>query len=281
MPDNKPVSDNAAPTVIENPWRRLREYTDARIGLGRAGISLPTRELLEFQLAHARARDAVHFPLDVAALVDELKPILAPKLPGDPIVLHSEAEDRYTYLQRPDLGRVLSDEAQEQLSAVADRDKGFDLALVVVDGLSSSAVQSNAVPFLTAFLQALEQDERDWTLAPVTVVEQGRVAIGDVIGASLKARAVAVLIGERPGLSAPDSLGIYLTWAPGPAMTDANRNCISNVRPAGLGFEQASQRLLYLLHEAHRLKLSGVGLKDRTEEVVVDNTQTNRNFLAN
>lgn len=273
--------DKITPAVIQNPWRRLREYTDARIGLGRAGISLPTQEMLEFQLAHARARDAVHFPLDVTALVEELKSIRVPQMPDDPVVLHSQAEDRYTYLQRPDLGRALSEVTQAKLEAIADHDNGFDLAVVIVDGLSSSAVQNNAVPFMKAFLRDLEQDDQSWSLAPVTVVEQGRVAIGDVIGACLKARAVAVLIGERPGLSSPDSLGIYLTWGPRPAMTDANRNCISNVRPAGLRFEQASQRLLYLLREAHRLKVSGVGLKDRTEEVVIDNTQTNKNFLTN
>ncbi|WP_111494688.1 ethanolamine ammonia-lyase subunit EutC [Marinobacter bohaiensis] len=275
------MSDRNKPPVIDNPWRALRQYTDARIGLGRAGISLPTSEMLEFQLAHARARDAVHFPLDVDRLLEELAALDSPLLSGvAPLRLHSQADDRATYLQRPDLGRELSSASSEKLAEPDLATDGYDLALVVVDGLSSSAVQANAVPFLSAFLQDLAQERDDWRLAPLTVVEQGRVAIGDAVGAALKARVVAVLIGERPGLSSPDSLGLYLTWNPRPGLNDADRNCVSNVRPAGLPVEQASQRLLYLLREAFRLKLSGVGLKDRTEEVVVDASSDNRNFLT-
>lgn len=277
------MSDQPKPPVIDNPWRVLRQYTDARIGLGRAGISLPTSEMLEFQLAHARARDAVHFPLDVEPLLAELTALEDKHLTGLPMRLHSQSEDRFTYLQRPDLGRKLSEASRNEVAAAADdAGEAFDLALVVVDGLSSSAVQNNAVPFIRAFLKDLEREPVALKLAPITVVEQGRVAIGDEIGEALNARAVAVLIGERPGLSSPDSLGVYLTWNPRPGLNDADRNCISNVRPAGLRFESASQRLLYLVREAFRLKLSGVGLKDRTEEAaVVDASSDNKNFLTN
>ncbi|MCM0614199.1 ethanolamine ammonia-lyase subunit EutC [Marinobacter sediminum] len=267
--------------VTENVWRTLRRYTDARIGLGRAGISLPTSELLTFQLAHARARDAVHFPLDVNRLVESLKNVDKLTAFASPMLLHSQAEDRFTYLQRPDLGRRLSEQGRERLLAAEQLETPApDLAIVIVDGLSSSAIQNNVVPFLDSFLSDLERERRDWQLAPLTIVEQGRVAIGDEIGALLKARMVVVLIGERPGLSSPDSLGIYLTFGPESGLSDARRNCISNVRPAGLNFEDASQRLLYLIREAARLKLSGVGLKDRTEEVVIEQDQTSNNFLT-
>ncbi len=268
--------------VTENVWRTLRRYTDARIGLGRAGISLPTSELLAFQLAHARARDAVYFPLDVDRLVESLKSVDKLIALGAPVLLHSQAEDRFTYLQRPDLGRRLSEQGRERLMAAEQPEAPApDLAIVIVDGLSSSAVQNHVVPFLDRFLSDLEREPRDWKMASLTIVQQGRVAIGDEIGALLRARMVVVLIGERPGLSSPDSLGIYLTFGPESGLSDARRNCISNVRPAGLNFEDASQRLLYLIREADRLKLSGVGLKDRTEEVVIENQRTNNNFLTN
>ncbi len=276
------MTDHRKGLVTINAWRSLRRYTDARIGLGRAGISLPTSELLEFQLAHARARDAVHFPLAVGQLVEDLSHLDSKAIASEPVCLHSQAADRLTYLQRPDLGRRLSPSAQGALLAAQDSEKPApDLALVVVDGLSSSAVQANVTPFLERFLADFEQERQSWRLAPLTIVQQGRVAIGDEIGALLRARMVVVLIGERPGLSAPDSLGIYLTFGPKVGLSDAHRNCISNVRPAGLRFEDASQRLLYLIREADRLKLSGVGLKDRTEEVVIENNQANNNFLTN
>ncbi len=269
------------PIVTGNVWRVLRQFTDARIGLGRAGVSLPTHELLKFQLAHAQARDAVHFPLDVERLVDDLAESSTALPEKSPLRLKSQAEDRLTYLQRPDLGRCLSQESAECLAGHRASDPGeSDIAIVIVDGLSSSAIQNNAVPMVTQFLRDLENDSGDWRLAPLTIVEQGRVAIGDQIGECLGASVVVVLIGERPGLSSPDSLGIYLTWGPESGLSDARRNCISNVRPAGLSFEHASQRLLYLMREARRLGISGVGLKDRTEEVVIEKTANNKNFLT-
>lgn len=275
MSDNKPL-------VTENLWRTLRQFTDARIGLGRAGISLPTSELLAFQLAHARARDAVHTPMDSGKLLADLQ-TLGSLLPAQaPKLLKSQALDRQMYLQRPDLGRVLAEASAAELAPEAAADSGkLRLAIVIADGLSSCAVQNNAVPMLERFLQDLESSQKNWELAPVSIVEQGRVAIGDQVGELLGASAVVVLIGERPGLSSPDSLGIYLTWAPATGLSDARRNCISNVRPAGLSFDNASQRLLYLLREAQRLGISGVQLKDRTEEVVIEKSGNNKNFLTN
>ncbi len=266
--------------VVDNPWRRLREFTDARIGLGRAGISLPTSEMLAFQLSHAQARDAVHFPLDVDALCAQLSGLNS--LPNDaPLHLYSQAPDRTTYLQRPDLGRLLDDASREQLAALPAASSQSDLAIVIVDGLSSLAVQQNAAAFLAPLLELLQAESEAWQLAPVTVVEQGRVAIGDGIGELLNARAVLLLIGERPGLSSPDSLGLYLTWNPKSGLNDAARNCISNVRPAGLPYAEAARRVLYLLREARRLKLSGVKLKDRTQDEVIEHSGGGgKNFLV-
>ncbi len=249
----------------------MRRYTDARIGLGRAGVSLPTSELLAFQLAHAQARDAVHFPLDVDQLAIGLGSFEHTAALGYPLKLHSRADDRFIYLQRPDLGRQLSEPSKKQLRDQTSADAAqFDIAIVVADGLSSAAIQNHAAPFLDHFLRNMGVLNLKWKLAPLTVVQQGRVAVGDEVAAALNARMVVIVIGERPGLSSPDSLGIYLSFNPQRALSDAQRNCISNVRPAGLSFEDASQRLLYLIREADRLKLSGVGLKDRSEDVLVE-----------
>jgi len=264
--------------VVENPWRRLREFTDARIGLGRAGVSLPTNELLEFQLSHARARDAVHFPLDFEGLVSAIE-----SSAGIPVTdihrLQSRADDRMTYLQRPDLGRRLHSHSREilqhDLATDGEVAGEYDLSIVVVDGLSSLAVQQNVVPFLETLLPQLD----DFSLAPLCVVEQGRVAVGDEVGELLNARCVMVLIGERPGLSSPDSLGLYLTYQPHVGLTDAARNCISNIRPAGLSYVEAARRAAYLLNESRRLRLSGVNLKDRTQDDVVETVSGNKNFL--
>jgi ethanolamine ammonia-lyase small subunit len=228
---------------------RLRDYTPARVEIGRAGHSLPTRELLDFQLAHARARDAVQLPLDVKSLIVELKQknITA-------IAVASAVRDRSEYLHRPDLGRRLNTESRERLVALrAD----YEAAFVIADGLSALAVHRHAAPLLDTVLAQL-----DWPIAPVAIVEQGRVAIGDEIGELLGARLAVVLIGERPGLSSPDSLGVYLTWQPRPGRTDAERNCISNIRAEGLSYALAAHKLLFLMNEARRLKLSGVRLRD-------------------
>lgn len=256
--------------VIENPWRKLRDFTDARIGLGRSGVSIPTKHLLEFQLAHAQAQDAVHLPLDTDELTQALCASGVLQRPEQAVLLHSQAEDRSVYLQRPDLGRRL-DEASVDALKTLHSDQGnamqaYDLAVVVVDGLSSLAIQQNTAPFLTELYAALKANTQPWNLAPITIVQQGRVAVGDEVGELLHARCVLLLVGERPGLSSPDSLGLYLTWAPKVGLTDAARNCISNVRKAGLDYPDAVRKAMYLLKESRQLKLSGVNLKDRSEE---------------
>jgi len=250
------------PTVIENPWQRLRRFTAARIALGRAGVSQPTASQLDFQLAHAQARDAVHQALDAARLCRAMESELQ-LTDFPPIALHSAAGSRQVYLQRPDLGRRLHPDARAALQVRRGGAPGCDLAIVVADGLSALAIERNALPFLRALLPRIAQE--GWTLAPVAIVEQGRVAVGDEVGELLGARAVLVLVGERPGLSSPDSMGLYLTWAPRVGLTDESRNCISNVRPAGLGHEAAAAKLHYLLAQACRRGLTGVQLKDESD----------------
>jgi len=230
---------------------RLRALTPARVGLGRTGVSLQTRELLDFQRAHAQARDAVHARLESTALAAALG-----ALTGGPVLrLHSAAPDRPTYLQRPDLGRKLDEASRAGLPAGP-----WELALIVADGLSALAVERHAPGLLQELLPHLE----GWRLAPIAVVEQGRVAIGDQIGAALGADLSVVLIGERPGLSAPDSLGAYITWAPRPGRTDAERNCISNIRAEGLSYREAAAQLGFYLTEARRRRLTGVALKEES-----------------
>lgn len=232
-------------------WVQLRAFTPARVALGRAGSSLPTCELLKFQLAHARARDAVHAKLDREALALELQGIV-----GKSLLARSAAPDRPTYLRRPDLGRCLSIDSHRSLT---ERKGQFDAAFIIVDGLSALAVQRHAAYMLQSILNLL--DPADWKLAPVVLVEQGRVAIGDEVGMCLGSSLSVVMIGERPGLSSPDSLGIYLTWNPRPGLTDANRNCISNIRTEGLSYLSAAHTLLFLMTESRHRKLSGVALK--------------------
>ena len=237
-----------------HPWQALRAHTAARIALGRRGVSVPTKAQLAFQLAHAQARDAVHLALDGEALARALA-----AQGQDCVQLHSAAATRAEYLQRPDLGRRLDEGSRARLATAAT---GVDLALVAADGLSALAVQRHAAPFLAALRERLALES--WTLSPVMIVTQGRVAIGDEVGQLLQAKAVLVLIGERPGLSSPDSLGLYLTWAPQVGLLDERRNCISNVRPEGLAYAPAAYRLHYLLSQAFKRQLSGVALKDDT-----------------
>jgi len=233
---------------------RLRALTPARVGLGRTGVSLPTRDLLDFQRAHAQARDAVHARLDAAALKAEIESSIRPEV----LRLHSAATSRTEYLQRPDLGRRLN-EASRLLLAEQPADE-VDLAVVIADGLSALAVQRHAPALLRELLPRLS----GWSLAPITVVEQGRVAVADEIGLALHARLSVILIGERPGLSSPDSLGAYITWDPKPGRTDAERNCISNIRAEGLAYTHAAAQLSYYLTEARRRQLTGVALKEET-----------------
>jgi ethanolamine ammonia-lyase small subunit len=231
----------------------LRSYTPARLGLERTGVSLATRPLLDFQLAHARARDAVHAAIDVRMLCDELRRSELPSL-----ALESKARDRGTYLRRPDLGRALSEESAALLTPGE-----YDVVFVIADGLSALAVERHALRLMREILSLIG----GWRLAPVCVVEQGRVAIGDAIGEALHAPLAVVLIGERPGLSSPDSLGIYITWEPRPGRKDSERNCISNVREEGLGYAAAAHRLHYYMQESSRLHMTGLGLKDPAEDL--------------
>lgn len=246
--------------VEKNPWAGLKAFTNARIALGRAGNGLPTAPLLAFNLSHAQARDAVHQPLDAQSLCAQLEAQGFATLAAQ-----SAASDRQHYLRRPDLGRRLSDESREAL-ARAPKDAP-DVVFVVGDGLSAFAAAKQAVPLLQAVRRRLEDDAATagWRIGPVVVARQARVALGDEIGELLGAKLVAMLIGERPGLSSPDSLGVYLTWAPKVGCHDALRNCISNVRPEGLPYEAAAHKLHYLLTHARRLQLTGVGLKDDSD----------------
>ncbi len=254
------MSDMEKPPIDpQNPWLELRRLTPARIALGRTGTSLPTRAQLDFQFAHAQARDAVHLPFDHAALATQLN-----ERGRDSLLLHSAALDRNSYLQRPDLGRKLSDDSAQSLrDYAAAHPGGVDLAIVVADGLSALAVHRHTVPFLTRLEEQMSSD--GWSIAPVVLVEQGRVAVGDEIGQLLGAKMLVMLIGERPGLSSPDSLGLYFTYNPKVGLTDAYRNCISNVRLEGLSYGMAAHRLLYLMREACRRQLSGVNLKDEAQ----------------
>ncbi len=240
-----------------DPWHSLKKFTSARIGLGRAGGSLPTRELLDFSMAHAEARDAVHSELNVPLLREELA-----DLNIGCIELCSKARTRYEYLQRPDFGRLLSDESREKLAGFKHDD--IDLVIVVADGLSATAAQTQTPELLKIWLPMLRS--ASLRIGPVVIVRQGRVAVEDEIGALLGAKAAVILIGERPGLGTPDSLGAYLVFNPQPGNKDNNRNCVSNIRPAGLPLKIAADTLEYLVTESLRRCLSGVDLKDERKD---------------
>jgi ethanolamine ammonia-lyase small subunit len=248
--------------VIVNPWGELRQFTAARIALGRAGVSMPTAPQLAFQLAHAQARDAVHVELDAAGLARSITAALGLAC----LALHSAAPDRATYLRRPDLGRMLDPGSRSTLDAFERPRAPYDIGFVIADGLSALAIERHALPFLRSWLDA--PAAAGLSMAPLVIVRQGRVAVGDEVAQMLGAQLVVVMIGERPGLSSPDSMGLYLTWQPRVGMTDERRNCISNVRLAGLGYGEAASKLHYLASEARRRGLSGVGLKDDAIEGV-------------
>lgn len=251
----------ATPKPVEaDSWQGLRKFTAARIALGRSGESLPTDAVLDFGLAHAQARDAVHVPMDAAEIEAQLTAAGFPTLHA-----HSAAKERREYLVRPDYGRKL-DHASRATLLAAKPDNPVDAVIVIADGLSAFAPTRHAVPFLTALAPRLT----GWRLAPIVVALQSRVALGDEIGGIFDAEMVVMLIGERPGLSSPDSLGIYLTYRPRVGRSDAERNCISNVRPGGLDFETAAFKLHYLMEAARRLQLTGVDLKDDSDALLQD-----------
>ncbi len=250
--------DRPLDPVTPDPWTHLGAATPARLALGRSGASLPTREVLNLGLAHARARDAVHAAMDVEALAAGLAILNQTWFAVD-----SAAPDRATYLRRPDFGRRLS--AQSRTTIPAPEPDGVDIAVVVADGLSAAAIDRNALSLLEALLPRFAGR----SLAPLVLARQARVALGDEIGALLGARMVVMLIGERPGLSSADSLGAYLTFAPRIGLTDAGRNCVSNIRAAGLVPEVAAAKIAWLVDRAFALSLTGVALKDESDTTVL------------
>jgi ethanolamine ammonia-lyase small subunit len=254
------MADKPSDITHIDPWQQLKSFTRARIAIGRVGSSLPTKEVLDFGLSHAMARDAVHLALDVEALERDIQ-----QHDFTTLRVKSMAADRATYLLRPDMGRRLHEHSLLQLQNIThaqSEPKPIDFLIVVGDGLSSLAVARHAAPLLAEIKRT---SPSDWSASRVVIASQARVAIGDEIGQALNAKIVAMLIGERPGLSSPDSLGIYLTYNPKLGLSDADRNCISNVRPEGLSYEAAAKKLIWLAKEAMRSKLTGVALKDESD----------------
>jgi ethanolamine ammonia-lyase small subunit len=243
------------PAPSSRPLGDLRDLTPARVALGRSGASMPTRALLDFTLAHARARDAVRAVFDVAAMISGLR-----DLGHEAFDVCSRARDRNDYLRRPDLGRMLDPASRQRLA----RDAGGTcrLAIVVADGLSPTAVNAHAIELVRHLIPHLAADEID--IGRAVVASGARVALGDEIGFILGARMIVMLIGERPGLSAPDSLGAYLSFAPKPGRTDAERNCVSNIHGAGLGYDEAAFRIAWLVREGLAREVTGVALKDES-----------------
>ena len=249
------MSGGDTPLLPSDPWSALRSLTAARIGLARIGASLATAPLLDFRLAHARARDAVNAAFDAGKIGEAIRETGV-------VIGDSAAPDKRSYLMRPDLGRALSPETEAALRTHSNI-AGFDVAFIVSDGLSALAVETHAPPLLTRIIPKLRG--ASLSIAPVTILRHGRVAIGDRVAAVLGAKCAVVLIGERPGLSAPDSMSAYLTWMPHVQTTDAERNCISNIRPEGIGYDDAARKVIHLVVAIHTTRLSGVALKDSSD----------------
>jgi ethanolamine ammonia-lyase small subunit len=241
--------------VESDNWEFLRKLTAARIALGHAGVSLPTKELLAFRLAHAQARDAVYSGLDKAKVISQLS-----KAGFDFLEIKSTSNSRNEYLKNPNSGRKLHGNSMELLKQHA---VAYDLCFIIADGLSATAVNEHAVEVIQILHAKLKR--LSWSIAPVLVAEQARVALSDEAGSLLKAEIVVMLIGERPGLSSPDSMGAYMTYRPESGLTDERRNCVSNIRPDGLSYHFAAEKLFYLLTEMKTRKISGVQLKDRQD----------------
>jgi ethanolamine ammonia-lyase small subunit len=254
------------PAPPSRSLKRLRDLTPARVGLGRTGAGMPTKALLEFTLDHARARDAVHAAFDVSATISGLN-----DLGLEAFDVSSRACDRKDYLRRPDLGRTLDQASQELLAG--QKSSSCRLAVVVGDGLSPTAVNAHAIELVRCLIPRLAVDGIE--IGRAVVATGARVALGDEIGAILGARMIVMLIGERPGLSAPDSLGAYLTFAPRPGLTDAERNCVSNIHGSGLGYDEAAFKIAWLIREGLAREVTGVALKDESGE------RTPRHITAN
>jgi ethanolamine ammonia-lyase small subunit len=239
--------------VHDDPWHSLRSFTKARIALGKTGVAIPLKEVLEFKLAHALARDAVFSELKTNELYTVLQSFELPVY-----LLHSIAADRTTYMQRPDYGRRLDGDSAKKLTETGHNE--FDIAVILADGLSAPAVNIHAIPLLEKVFELLKK--YNYSVAPVTLVQQGRVAIADEIGYLLHAKLSIILIGERPGLTTAESLGAYITYHPKPGLTDEARNCVSNIHPDGMGYDMAAEKIVYLARAAMEFKLSGINLKD-------------------
>ncbi|MEY4538618.1 MAG: hypothetical protein RLZZ306_375 [Bacteroidota bacterium] len=239
-------------------WQFLQNYTPARIARGRAGHSILTRELLKFQADHAQARDAVYSELDIKKLNESISGVFDLQV----FNVKSEILNRSQYLQRPDFGRILSQLSRDELTKVSS--SASDICFVITEGLSAEAINQNAFPILVNLIPKLT--EFNWKIAPICIVEQGRVAIADEIGFLLKSEIVIILIGERPGLTSPNSMGAYITFRPHVGMTDESRNCVSNIRPEGMNFQMATDKIIYLLIEMKLKKISGVNLKDESNK---------------
>jgi ethanolamine ammonia-lyase small subunit len=242
--------------VEKDTWESLKIHTSARIALGKTGNAQPLEAVLAFKLAHAHARDAVYSELNEAQLLNDLAAFNLPILS-----LQSRADNRQTYLQRPDFGRRLNPITAQRLQATDTPQS--DVVLILADGLSATAINVHALPLLKILIPLLQN--ADFKIAPLSIVQQGRVAISDEIGFLLNAKCAVILIGERPGLSSPDSLGAYLTYQPSIGLTDERRNCISNIREEGLSYREAAEKIFYLINESFRMQYSGVDLKDNTQ----------------
>ncbi len=242
-------------SIEPDSWEFLRKHTAARIALGHAGVSLPTKELLAFRLAHAQARDAVYSELNKEKISTELS-----EIGFDYLFVKSSSVSRDEYLKNPNSGKKLD---QEFLQKLKQFPSSYDLCFIIGDGLSAVAVNEHSVAVIN--LLSLKLKKQNWSIAPIIVSEQTRVALTDEIGNLLNANIVVMLIGERPGLSSPDSMGAYITYHPKPGLTDERRNCVSNIRPDGLSYSFAAEKLFYLLTEMNAKKISGVQLKDRQE----------------
>ncbi len=242
--------------IEQDIWHPLKAFTAARIALGRTGTAIPLKEVLAFKLAFAYAKDAVYSTLNVEELTAQLSALNLPIYS-----LKSQATSRVEYLQRPDYGRLLHSQSIDLLKKNRGTTR-YDVAFIIADGLSATAINKHAFAVIQLLINELNR--LNYSIAPISIVEQGRVAISDDIGFYMNAQMSVILIGERPGLTSPDSMGAYLTFNPQLGLTDESRNCVSNIRPEGLIYTFAAQKILYLIQESLRLKLSGVGLKDNT-----------------
>jgi len=254
----------------QDEWEKLKQFTDARIALGRAGCSIPTSALLEFQLSHAQAKDAVYKEMDVSCLSEQLQQRQLQSLH-----IQSNASNKEIYLKRPDLGRQLSNQSRDSLiKEYAKEPQQYDVCIVVGDGLSAQAIEANAIPLIASLSEYIQQE--NWTLAPIVLATGSRVALGDEVAEIFKTPMLVMLIGERPGLSSPDSMGIYYTWNAHTGCLDSKRNCISNIRPAGLSIPVATQRLMALMKKSKQIGMSGVNLKDEHQLLNIGQNDTQK-----